>query len=108
MLTFLVERDLAGISMADLAGARFAAIRQSAVMYAAGDRVQLLRSIYLPDNGRCMCLFEAKDADIVARLNRDARLSFERVVPALDFLPGRLAGIPPHLARPSPAAYIDL
>jgi hypothetical protein len=92
MQTFLVERDLAGISLADLAGARFAAIRQSVAMYSAGDRVQLLRSIYLPEDGRCLCLFEAKNAEIVTQLNRDARLSFERILPEMDFAPEALAG----------------
>jgi Protein of unknown function (DUF4242) len=106
MQTFLVERDLSGISMADLASARFAAIRQSVAMYAAGDRVQLLRSIYLPDEGRCLCLFEAKNAEIVAQLNRDARISFDRVVPAMDFLPASIAASERILAPPTPDAYI--
>jgi hypothetical protein len=87
MQVFMVERDLNGISMADLAGTKARAIRQAAIMHDDGDRVRYIRSVFVPQDGRCLCLFEAKNADIVIRLNRDAGLAFDRVIPAMDLVP---------------------
>lgn len=87
MQVFLVERDLSGTSLSDLSGIRTAAIRQAEKMYDAGDRVRFIRSTYVPGDGRCLCLFEAKNAEVVLQLNRDANLPFERIVPAMDILP---------------------
>ena len=83
MQTFLVERDLPGISMADLHGLRAAAIRHTAQMRDNGDRIYYLGSTFLPHEGRCLCMFEAKDADVVTALNQMANLPSERVVQAL-------------------------
>jgi Protein of unknown function (DUF4242) len=84
---FLVERDLEGISMADLAMTQMQAVRQAALMYDEGDRVRYVRSVFVPQDGRCLCLFEARNADVVTRLNRAGRLPFERILPAMDLTP---------------------
>lgn len=83
MKTYLVERDLAGINMADLHGVTAAALRHTANMRADGDRIYYLGSTFLPQDGRCLCLFEAKDATVVAALNAAACLPAARIVPAL-------------------------
>lgn len=87
MKVFLVERDLAGISMADLVMTQMMAVRQAARMYEDGDRVRYVRSMFVPEDGRCLCLFEARDADVVERLNREGRLPFDRILPAMDLTP---------------------
>ena len=87
MQIFLVERDLTGISLADLTGTKAAAIRQAQQMDDEGDRVRYLGSTFVPEDGRCLCLFEAKSADIVRQLNYAARLPFERIVPVLELQP---------------------
>lgn len=87
MQVFLVERDLRGTSLADLNGIKAAAIRQAEKMFDAGDRVRFIRSTFVPEDGRCLCLFEAKNADIVLQLNREANLPFERIVTAMDIMP---------------------
>lgn len=87
MQIFLVERDLSGTSLSDLNSYKAAAIRQAEKMYDAGDRVRYIRSTYVPQDGRCLCLFEAKNIDIVTQLNRDALLPFERILVAMDILP---------------------
>jgi hypothetical protein len=87
MQTFLVERNLKGISMADLAKAKSAAIRQAEKMYDDGDRVRYIRSTFMPEDGRCLCLFEAKNADIVFQLNRDAGLEFDTITHAVELAP---------------------
>lgn len=87
MQVFLVERDLSGTSLSDLSAVKAAAIRQAEKMYNDGDRVRYIRSTFVPEDGRCLCLFEAKNIDIVTQLNRDALLPFDRILVALDILP---------------------
>lgn len=87
MTVFMVERDLKGISMDQLAGAQKAAIGKAAEMTRNGTKVSYIRSTFVPGEGRCMCLFEAgKDAE-VKRLNDDAGLPYNRIVEALDLTP---------------------
>ncbi len=87
MQVFLVERDLSGTSLSDLSAVKAAAIRQAEKMFDDGDRVRYIRSTFVPEDGRCLCLFEAKNIDIVTQLNRDALLPFDRILVALDILP---------------------
>ena len=87
MQVFMVERDLSGTTLSDLNSYKAAAIRQAEKMYVAGDRVRYLRSTFVPEDGRCLCLFEAKNIDVVTQLNRDALLPFERILVAMDILP---------------------
>jgi hypothetical protein len=56
-------------------------------MTAAGTDVRYIRSTFAPEDGRCMCLFEAQTAEDVARLNDEAQIPYTRVVDALDLTP---------------------
>ena len=56
-------------------------------MSAAGTSIKYIRSTFAPDDGRCMCLFEAKSNADVKRLNDDAGLPYNRIVEALDLTP---------------------
>lgn len=87
MSVFMVERDLKGISMEDLAGAQQAAIRTAGEMTAAGDRISYIRSTFAPGDGRCMCLFDGQSEAQVRKLNDTAGLPYTRVVEALDLTP---------------------
>jgi hypothetical protein len=49
--------------------------------------VQYLRTTFVPSEGCCMCLFEAKSAGDVEKLNKDAGIPYSRVVEALDLRP---------------------
>jgi hypothetical protein len=87
MSVYMVERSLGGISMDALAGAQKAAIGKAAEMTAAGTPVRYIRTTFAPQDGRCMCLFEAvSDAD-VKRLNDEAGIPYDQVVPAMDLTP---------------------
>ena len=87
MSVYMVERDLKGISMEALGGAQKAAIGMAEKMSAEGTDIRYIRSTFAPDDGRCLCLFDAtSDAD-VKRLNDEAGLPYSRVVPALDLTP---------------------
>lgn len=87
MTVYMVERNLAGISMEDLAGAQKAAIATAGKMTAEGDRIAYIRSTFAPEDGRCMCLFDGQSEEQVRRLNDTAGLPYSRVVPALDLTP---------------------
>jgi hypothetical protein len=87
MSKYMVERNLKGISMDDLGGAQKAAISKAAEMKAAGTEISYIRSTFAPEDGRCMCLFEAGSEADVKRLNDDAGLPYDQVVEALDLTP---------------------
>jgi hypothetical protein len=87
MATFMVERCLKGISMDDLGGAQQAAIGKAAEMKTAGTNINYIRSTFAPEDGRCMCLFEAGSEADVKRLNDEAGLPYDQVVEALDLTP---------------------
>lgn len=87
MQVFMVERSLKGIPMADLAAAQKRAISTADEMSREGTPVRYIRSTFAPDSGRCMCLFEADDAEQVKKLNQKANIPFDGVVPALDLTP---------------------
>lgn len=87
MPVFMVERNLKGISMEDLAGAQKAAIGTAETMRAGGDHIRYIRSTFSPGDGRCMCLFESDTPAQVARLNDTAGLPYTQIVEALDLTP---------------------
>ena len=87
MSVYMVERNLKGISMENLAGAQKAAIAKAGEMSRNGVKIGYIRSTFAPEDGRCMCLFEAKSDSDVRRLNDEAGLPYDRVVEALDLKP---------------------
>lgn len=87
MPVFMVERSLGGISMDALGGAQKAAIQKGEQMTASGTPVRYIRTTFAPEDGRCMCLFEAQSGEDVERLNEEAGLPYDRVVPAMDLSP---------------------
>jgi hypothetical protein len=87
MTVYMVERNLKGISMDNLAGAQKAAIAKAEDMRSHGTDIRYLRSTFAPEDGRCMCLFEADSSRDVQQLNDDAKLPYERVVEAYDLTP---------------------
>ena len=87
MTVYMVERDLKGISMTDLADAQQAAIKTAQDMTAQGSRISYIRSTFAPDDGRCMCLFDGISKEQVQKLNDTAGLPYNSVVEALDLTP---------------------
>ncbi len=87
MSVYMVERNLKGISMEDLGRAQRAAIQKANDMTAQGTDVKYIRSTFAPDDGRCLCLFEANSDMDVKRLNDEAGLPYDSVVEALDLTP---------------------
>jgi Protein of unknown function (DUF4242) len=87
MTVYMVERNLKGIAMNDLAAAQKLAIQTSSEYSAKGIPIRYIRSTFAPADGRCMCLFEANSIEDVKRLNDEAKLPYSRVVEALDLSP---------------------
>jgi hypothetical protein len=87
MSVYMVERNLKGISIEDLAAAQKAAIAKAAELSSAGTNVRYIRSTFAPGDGRCMCLFEAGDEAAVQRLNDEAKLPYDKITEALDLTP---------------------
>ena len=87
MPVFAADRHLPGITVEQLAGAQKAAIAESERSTVEGRPVRYIRSTYLPGDDGCTCLFGAGSAEDVERVNRDAGIPFERVVPAHDLTP---------------------
>jgi uncharacterized protein DUF4242 len=87
MTVYMVERNLKGMALSDLAAAQRLAISACNAYEAKGTPMRYIRSTFAPEDGRCMCLFEARKADDVQRLNEEARLPYLRIVEALDLTP---------------------
>lgn len=87
MAVYMVERDLKGITMDQLAAAQKGAIETGKRMTAEGKPVRYIRSMFVPGEARCMCLFEAPNAERVKELNEAAKIPFSRIVEALDLTP---------------------
>ena len=87
MPVFAVDRDLPGITMEQLADAQRRAIETSKRFTREGKDVRYLRSVFLPKESHCTCLFEAPDAKRVAEVNKAANIPFTRVTEALDLAP---------------------
>jgi hypothetical protein len=87
MAVYMVERDLPGIEMDQLAAAQKAAIKTSEEFTANGKAVRYIRTTFVPGEAHCMCLFEAANPEIVKEVNQAAQIPFTRVVEALDLTP---------------------
>ena len=87
MPVYMVERDLPGISIDQLAGAQKAAIDLSQKMTAQGKKVRYIRSAFVPAESHCMCFFEAANPEVVKELNETAKIPFNRIVEAMDLTP---------------------
>jgi hypothetical protein len=87
MGVYLVERSLEGITMDQLGAAQKSAIEAGKRMTAGGKNVRYIRSMFVPGEARCMCLFEATGTDLVKELNEQAGIPFTRIVEALDLTP---------------------
>ena len=87
MSVYMVDRDLPGISMDDLAAAQQRAIEWSAKYQESGKNVRYIRSTFVPGESHCMCLFDAPSSELVAQLNDDAQIPYTRVTEALDLTP---------------------
>lgn len=83
----MVERDLPGITMEQLALAQKKAIQTGKELTAQGRQVRYIRSTFVPGENKCMCLFEAASPEHVREANELAEIPFTKIVPAEDLTP---------------------
>jgi len=87
MAVYMVNRELPGITMDQLAAAQKAAIETSQQFTSEGRPVRYIRSTFVPENSNCMCLFESSNADLVKEVNEAASIPFTNIVEAIDLTP---------------------
>jgi hypothetical protein len=87
MRLYMAERELPGVTLAELAEAKRAVEETSRDFTAAGRSVRYLRSTFGPVDGHCMCLVEADDAATVRAVNETAGVPFTRIVEAEELSP---------------------
>lgn len=87
MPVYMVERDLPGVKMEQLAAAQKAAIEAGKELTAQGKQVRYIRSTFVPGENKCMCLFEAANQENVREANERAKIPFTKIVPAMDLTP---------------------
>lgn len=87
MSVYLVERDLPGVTMEQLAAAQKKAIQVGMELTAQGKQVRYIRSTFVPGEHKCMCLFEAPNSENVREANERAEIPFTRIVRAEDLTP---------------------
>lgn len=87
MAVYMVERDLPGIKMEQLADAQKRAIKAGKDLTAQGKQVRYIRSTFVPGQNKCMCLFEAPNPENVREANERAEIPFTRIVEAVDLTP---------------------
>jgi Protein of unknown function (DUF4242) len=84
---YLVEHDLRGLSPAQLAEVHWAlgeAVRRE---IRRGSHIRYVQRIYAPDEGRCLCLFEAAGPDLVRHVNDTAQFPLARVIAVVSVAP---------------------
>src|SRR5690242_5122979 len=76
MVVYMVDRDLPGFTVVQLRMLQQGAITACQRFSAAGRPIEYLRSMVIPGESRCMCLFVAPDLALVQAVNDAAQLPF--------------------------------
>ena len=84
MAVFVADCYVPGLAPDQLAGLQHAIAESSRRSTAAGQPIRYLRSVFLPGEARCLCLFEAPRAKIVQEVSEAAQLPFTQIVAAYE------------------------
>jgi hypothetical protein len=82
-MTYVVERDLPDFTAEQLGAAATRAQAAANEMSRLGVPIRYRRSIYLPSEEKCYCLFEGESADAIREVNERAGLPFNRIMEAI-------------------------
>jgi hypothetical protein len=85
--TFLVLRQLPGVTRDQYTAAQQAAMDAATQSTADGRMVQYLGGFFLPGAGRAICIFGADSAADVAIVNQHAGVPFTEVLEAIEMRP---------------------
>jgi hypothetical protein len=84
---YLVEHDLRGLSSPQLASVHRALDEAVRRELRRGSPIRYVQRIDVPDEHRCLCLFEAPGPDLVRSVNDIAQFPLARVVAVLSSVP---------------------
>jgi leucyl aminopeptidase (aminopeptidase T) len=84
MRSFLVFRDLPGVTRDQYAAAQRAAADAARHSTAAGRDVAYRGGFFLPGTARAICIFDAESAADIAEVNKQAGVPVTDVVEAID------------------------
>jgi hypothetical protein len=82
-MNYIVERALPGFTAEQLGAAAARAKAAANEMSRQGVPVRYRRSIYLPSEEKCYCLFEGESADAIREVNERAGLPVNRITEAI-------------------------
>ncbi len=84
MAVYLVDRLVPGMTPEQLAIRQQEVLRTISQFAAKGKPVHYLRSTFVPEEARCLCLFDASSAKAVQEVNEAAQFPFTRIIQALE------------------------
>ena len=87
MPTYIVDRDLPGITTEQLAEAQKRVVETCEKFTSQGQPARLLRSTFLPNESRCMCMLEAPNSAVAKAVNAVAQVPFTTIQEAIDYTP---------------------
>ena len=87
MKTYIVDRDLPGVTLEQLAAAQQAAIETSERFTEEGKPVRYIRTAWVPSESHVMCMFQSENGQLVRDVNEAAGIPFTRIVEAMDLTP---------------------
>lgn len=82
---YCVERSLPGLTEKQLADVHWALLRTVERVAKNGGQIRYVRSTFIPDQSRCICIFESSSRELVRTVNETAQIPFTRIENALDF-----------------------
>jgi hypothetical protein len=82
MPRYMVERYLPGFTNEQVVAAATSAKTTTVQMSNEGTPIRYFRSVFVPGEDKCFCMFEGPSADTVREANDRAGLPYERVVEA--------------------------
>ena len=87
MPSFVVTRDLPGITPEALQSAGMRAKTCCAEMTSEGQPVRWIRSFFLPETAQTHCYFEAASREAVEEANKRARIPFTQITAVVEMTP---------------------
>ena len=82
---YCVERSLPGLTRRQLADVHWALLQTVERIAKNSGQIRYVRSTFLPDQSRCICIFESSSRELVRTVNETAQIPFTRIENALDF-----------------------
>ena len=86
-MTFVVTRDLPGITPEALQSAGMRAKTCCTEMTHEGQPVRWIRSFFLPETAQTHCYFEAASKEAVEEANQRARIPFRQITAVVEMTP---------------------